>query len=412
MSIRKREWTTKSGTQVAWLVDYNAFDPETRKPKRRTKQFETKREAVAWWEENAPGVRTRKHVPASKDITVSDMADRWIEAVRHGRKERGPAEESTLRQYRYHADTYIVPRIGHRKLGELTRGDIIDFKTGLLASISRALGRKVLVSLKGLLSEALEQEKIAVNVSAGISIGSGQKPPVIIPTIAEVQALLSKLGELAMQAGSKQKAAEAKAWRRYRALIATAIHTGMRAGEIRGLPWSAVDLANGSITVSQRADEWGNVAERTKSKAGRRSIAIPAQLVALLREWKVEAGGHALVFATSNGKPLSLANIYHRAWKPLQLAAGVCDVVKDENGDACRDERGAPLLEPSYRFHDLRHFHASMLIADNANPKDVQVEMGHSSIQITFDLYGHLFTDEEADARRQERSERLSGKLT
>jgi integrase len=59
----------------------------------------------------------------------------------------------------------------------------------------------------------------------------------------------------------------------------------------------------------------------------------------------------------------------------------------------------------------LRHFHASRLIADNANPKEVQVEMGHSSIKITYDVYGHLFQDEEADKRRTERADRLAGEL-
>ena len=61
-------------------------------------------------------------------------------------------------------------------------------------------------------------------------------------------------------------------------------------------------------------------------------------------------------------------------------------------------------MEPRYNFHLLRHFHASMLIADGANPKEVQAEMGHNSIQVTYDLYGHLFKDEDADRRRKERA--------
>ena len=73
-----------------------------------------------------------------------------------------------------------------------------------------------------------------------------------------------------------------------------------------------------------------------------------------------------------------------------------------------RDKEGRPVMEPRYNFHALRHFHASMLIADGANPKEVQVEMGHNSIQVTYDLYGHLFKDEDADRRRKERSERLA----
>lgn len=410
MSIRKREWTTKTGTQVAWLLDYSAFDPETRKFRRRTKNFATKREAVAWRDENAQSIRAKTHVPDSESITVSAMVGRWLAAVAAGRGERGPAEASTLRQYNYHADTYIIPKLGSVKLCDLTKADVMDFRNGLLADKSRPLARKVLTSLKGMLNEAVDQNKVAVNVAAGVAIGFDKrsKAKITVPAVAEIRVLLAKLDAFATQE-NKQRA---KAWRRYRALIATAIHTGLRASELRGLPWSAVDFDGAKIHVRQRADENGDVAEVTKSDAGYRSIPIPASLVALLREWKLEGGGHALVFATASGEPMSLANIYNRAWKPLQLAAGIADPQRDEQGKPCRDERGAPILEPRYNFHLLRHFHASMLIADQANPKDVQVEMGHSGIQITYDLYGHLFTDEEADARRQERSERLSRKLT
>lgn len=411
MSIRKREWTTEKGEpREAWVVDYNAFDPATKRQVRRHKTFPTKREAKAWWEENIKGIRAKTHVPDSESITVSAMAERWLEAVKQGRGERGPAEASTLRQYNYHADTYILPKLGMTKLCDLTKADVVDFKNGLLESISRPLARKVMTSLKGLLNEAVGQNKVAVNVATGVSIGLDKRSQakVAVPPVADIKAILVKLDELAGQDNQQR----AKAWRRYRALIATAIHTGMRASELRGLPWSAVDFDGAKIHVRQRADENGDVAEVTKSEAGYRSIPIPGNLVAMLREWKLEAGGHALAFATSTGEPISLANIYNRAWKPLQLAAGLTEVVKDDTGKPKRDDEGKPILEPRYNFHLLRHFHASMLIADGANPKDVQVEMGHSGIQITYDLYGHLFTDEEADARRQERSERLAGKLT
>jgi integrase len=68
-------------------------------------------------------------------------------------------------------------------------------------------------------------------------------------------------------------------------------------------------------------------------------------------------------------------------------------------------------MEPRFRFHDLRHFHASMLIADNTNAREVMDEMGHSSIQMTYNIYGHLFHDDEAKQRRSERAARLAEKL-
>lgn len=86
--------------------------------------------------------------------------------------------------------------------------------------------------------------------------------------------------------------------------------------------------------------------------------------------------------------------------------------MKDEKGKVKLDKDGKPIMEPRHRFHDLRHFHASMLIADGANPKEVQVEMGHSSIQMTFDLYGSLFKDEDTERRQKARAGRLAEKLS
>jgi integrase len=116
----------------------------------------------------------------------------------------------------------------------------------------------------------------------------------------------------------------------------------------------------------------------------------------VLRAWKLECPkGSGLVFPTEKGTPQRLANIFNRVWKPVLIEAGVVNA------------KG----EPRYNFHSLRHFYASMLIDDGANPKEVQAAMGHSSIQITYDLYGKLFKDDEADRRRKERSDRLASRL-
>jgi integrase len=68
-------------------------------------------------------------------------------------------------------------------------------------------------------------------------------------------------------------------------------------------------------------------------------------------------------------------------------------------------------FESRFNVHCLRHFRASLLIEDGANPKEVMVEMGHSNIAMTYDQYGHLFTDADADSRRAERAERLASQL-
>ena len=70
--------------------------------------------------------------------------------------------------------------------------------------------------------------------------------------------------------------------------------------------------------------------------------------------------------------------------------------------------RSAAGVNADYKLYALRHYHASALIDDGANPKEVQVEMGHASITVTFDVYGHLFHDEDASQRRKDRAARLN----
>lgn len=410
MSIRKRRWQTGKGEwREAWQLDYADQHGE-----RQRKSFATKAEAVAFETNVRVQVRDGTHVAPNRDVTVKDAADIWIKAVKAGRGDRPPAERSTTRQYAYHVRLYLVPMLGPVKLGQLSQARVMAFRDELLEALSRPLARKVLASLKGILSEAQDRGLVAINHAAKVRIGNATRDDETgadVPAIADIKAILAKLDELAVPDGTPIGAITSKAWRRRRVLLCAAIHTGMRASELRGLAWDAVDLRKGVIHVRQRADEWGVIGP-PKSKAGRRSIPIPPSLVSLLKQWKVECPPGELVFPSDEGRPQSLSNIYNRAWKPIQLSAGVCDPAKDAEGKVKRDKDGNPVMAPRYNFHSLRHFHAAMLIADGANPKEVQAELGHSSIQVTFDTYGSLFVDEDAERRQKARAGRLENILS
>jgi integrase len=159
-------------------------------------------------------------------------------------------------------------------------------------------------------------------------------------------------------------------------LIITAVFTGMRLSELRGLRWSDVDLDTGIIHVRQRADQWGSMGA-PKTKAGKRDVPIAPLVVNSLRIWRVSCpkGDLDLVFPTKDGKPQNMSNFHTHAWYPLIAR--------------CRVD---------YKFHMLRHAAASLFIAYLGwTPKRIQSVMGHSSVSMTFDLYGHLFEDKEAD---------------
>jgi integrase len=111
----------------------------------------------------------------------------------------------------------------------------------------------------------------------------------------------------------------------------------------------------------------------------------------------------------------SHSNLFDRDFGPIQLAAGVSIIAqaKDDAGKPAVDAAGAPIMVAAgkYGLHALRHACASLWIESGYNPKQIQRLMGHSSIKVTFDVYGHLFADADADQRAAENVQaRLLGK--
>jgi integrase len=122
-----------------------------------------------------------------------------------------------------------------------------------------------------------------------------------------------------------------------------------------------------------------------KSSAGFRDVPLAPMALNVLKTWRLACGntdGKALVFHI-DGRALRKDEIHRACWRPLAEVAGLVD-------------EGEEL--PRYRFHDLRHVAASLLIETGWNAKRIQTVMGHSSIQMTFDLYGHLWQDAAGDA--------------
>lgn len=293
--------------------------------------------------------------------TVRDAAEAWLR-----RCKREGLDRQTIKTYRSQVNNHVLPRIGDRELTELRRADVRDFVDELLDENSRAMSRKVLVSLKSLLKEAVEREWIAASPAADVSLKRQkrhEKRPEI-PTKEEIRLFLENAPD------------------RYRALITTAIFTGMRISELRGLTWGNVDFERRIITVSARANRQNEIGS-PKSCAGMRDIPMTPMVAAALSEWRPDcpAGVLNLVFPNGAGNVESYGNLLQRMFYPLQKRAGLVD----DDG------------RPKYGFHALRHAAASMMIEQQWPPKKVQVILGHSSITMTFDVYGHLFTRAEDD---------------
>lgn len=371
MSVRKRKWLTRSGEErEAWIVDYVDQQGE-----RHIETFDKKKDADARHAEVKVDVKAGVHVAPSKSVTVKEAGASWIKAA-----EAAGLERATVKQYREHVDQHIVPFIGSMKLSEISAQTVRKLEDRLREEKrSPAMVRKIIGSLGSMLADAQEQGLSARNAVRDLRRNRRRgkdlhaekrqkgklKVGVDIPTPGEIKAII----------------AHAKG--RWRPLLIVAIFTGLRASELRGLRWKDVDLKASELHVRQRADRFNEIG-KPKSAAGERRVPFGTFVANTLKEWKLACpkSGGDLVFPNGSGNVESLANVINRGLIPAQVAAGV--VTKDGKARYTG-------------LHALRHFYASWCINRPADgglglpPKVVQERLGHASITMTYDRYGHLF---------------------
>jgi integrase len=148
--------------------------------------------------------------------------------------------------------------------------------------------------------------------------------------------------------------------------------TGARQGELLGLKRGDVDLESGLIFIRRTFHPSYGFVE-PKSEYSRSAVRMSEELALILRAHLESTGGDSdsLVFPNNVGNPHSHQNMVTRAFHPSLAKAGLRKI----------------------RFHDLRHTYAALMISLDINPKVLQRQMGHSSIRVTMDTYGHLIPD-------------------
>lgn len=368
-AIRKRSWTTPTGEEkTAWQVDYRDSAGA-----RRSKQFARKKDAETWLTTAAYQVSQGTHTPDSQSITVSKAGELWLA---RGRREQ--LEASTLAAYDQHVRLHINPLCGDKKLSQLTQPIVEGYRDQLVDKLSRAMASRVLRSLSAIVAEAQRGGYVAQNVCAGVKVArkKREKAKVIIPAKADLQKAVA-----AAKAANEPMALP---------LMATVLFAGLRASELRGLPWRNVDLKAATVTVNQRAD-LKNMIGPPKSASGYRTIPLPSIAVQALRAWKLRCPktDQDLVFPSVARKVMAHRYMSLNVLGPILIAAGLYDVVGTED---------APVKQPRFTLHDFRHAAASLWIEQRVAPKRVQSWMGHHSIAVTFDTYGHLFAELDQDA--------------
>ena len=365
-------WSTSEGKACsAWQASYT--DASGR---RRTKQFVKKREAEIWLSQTRVEVVDGTHVPERVSISIAEMADKWLGRLRQDGRER-----STLKSYEEIVRLHLAPRLGWTLVSKLTRSQVEHWCDHLSASRSKATAKKSLVALKALLNEAVRLGFAGRNVASSVrvKIAARERQALAVPSRDELRRLLD--------------AAEGP----IRCFLLLAITCGLRSSELRGLQWGDIDLARRLVHVRRRADQW-NVLGPPKSAAGVRTIPLPVPVCLELETFRGACRDGDLVFASSSGTPISPSNLARRMFKPLQLRAGVFALHRNDKGAPVVGSNGEWWLTGKYKLHALRHAAASNWIAAGVDLKRLQVWLGHSSVQMTIDRYGHLMRDEHRDA--------------
>ncbi len=294
--------------------------------------------------------------------TVAQFLADWLE-----NSVKPSVRPLTHEQYRQHVKLYLAPLLGHHRLSKLAPQHVRAFiKRKLQDELSPRTVQLSLVILRRALGQAVEDGLIGRNVAkvAGPRVRRFEGKP-LSPEQARTLLGTAK-GE------------------RLEALYATALSLGLRMGEALGLRWRDIDLDRRVLTVNRilarlRGSQGSTLQlVEPKTSRSRRTVSLPEAAVRALKAHKVHqleerlaAGSdwqdNGLVFPSTIGTPLEASNLF-RSFKALLRKAGLPDV----------------------RFHDLRHSAASLMLAQGIPLRSIQDILGHSSFNVTANLYAHV----------------------
>lgn len=352
---------SRNGKPCKCSAGYEAFVYSPRDRKKVRKTFRSLAEAKSW---RAEAKRAIDHgtLRSPSRMTLADAAEAWVAGAERGdiRNRSGhPYKPATLRGYRQALDTYVLPVFGDWKLNRVTTTDLQGLVDHWQAEGHAASTiRNSIKPLQAIYRRARTRGGLAVNPTHDLELPAAQAK--------EVEIVAPEVAAELVAAVPQQD----------RALWATALYAGLRYGELRALRWRAIDLAGGTIRVSESWDP-KNGSIPPKTKTSRRSTPMPGLLREHLIDHRLAADdlvGADLVFGSTREKPFQATVVYRRADRAWQRA-------------------GLKTL----RLHQARHTYASFMIAAGVNAKALSTFMGHSSIKVTFDLYGHLMPGTEAE---------------
>ncbi len=337
--------------QGRWRARYR--DPGGRS---RSRTFDTKVEARRFLDgTNADMHRGQWVDPAAGRLTVAEWAATYLATVTNLRP-------TTLATYERDLARYVLPRFGHLPLARIQPLDVRSWLADeLAAGIAPTSVHRHFCTLRRLLRVAVESDLLVKSPCAGVKAPPVEPVEMRFLTAKEVHRLAEEMHP------------------HFRVLVYAAAYAGLRWGELIGLKRARIDVASRTITVLEQLLEvkgqflW----QPPKTRAGRRRVTVPGFLADMLAEQlanRALPGPAGLVFPNRAGNPVATSSFNTAHWKPAKRRAGI----------------------DGLRWHDLRHTAVALAIAQGAHPKAIQARLGHSSVQVTLDRYGHLFPELDA----------------
>jgi integrase len=289
--------------------------------------------------------------------TVGQHLAWWLEQM-----VKGKGSPNTYKTYHSLAHQHLIPRLGATRLVALTSQQCQELWNALAGEIGPTTAHDARKVLNAALEVAVTFGDLPRNPVKGTSSPPVPKRPAPVADRGQVQQLLASAGALDL-------------------LLRVAIETGMRIGELVALRRSDLDLTSRRLTVATRLTfglkqgEAKAELERGETKGKRaRTLRLSNELTARLAA-QLATHTHALVFCDDDGAPLKMRTVVRR-FKTVLKAAGL----------------------PPMRFHDLRHWAASLALASGVNALAVSERLGHSSFSVTMDVYAHVMPQAEQDA--------------
>ncbi|MBY3590590.1 site-specific integrase [Rhizobium bangladeshense] len=370
-----------------WAIVLDVPDPETGKRRRKWHKFHgTKRQAETECARLVAELSGGSYIEPAK-TTVREFMIRWLA------HEKANVSPKTHQRYEELLLKNVAPVIGSVIMNKLTPARIDGCWTTLLESGRRPKKRRegaspTVEEKKGLSPRTVHHCR-RVMLSAfeqAVKWDLLKKNPVALTKPPKVE---KKPMEAFNASQTGLMLDELRKSRVFMAALLAAL-CGLRRGEIVALRWRDVDFANGTVAIRESAEQVGTLVRYKETKSGKsRSVALSSTVLEELKRHRLSQAEEQLkigirpdensfIIAQVEGSPLKPVSLTHE-WTRLLAKTSL----------------------PRIRFHDLRHSHATQLLAAGVHPKIASERLGHSTIGITLDLYSHVMPGMQANAAEQ-----------